>query len=103
MPDSIYKYLGLIGVALGTNKLDRYADPEYEGPDWKWIVGIASAIIGVLFVVVGFLISAGLNNNQLALSRIEGRQVEVIQRLAIVETQVKDHIIKTNPREDMHK
>ena len=86
-PDKISNFVGGMGALLGFGALSKITNGE-EPVDWKWIVGIAGAIIGCLLVIVGFLISAGLNNNQATLLKIENRQSMVIQNQAELKTQM---------------
>ena len=103
MPENLFKHIAFIGAALGVEPLQRLADPEYrDGLNWKWVVGVAGVVISGLLVIVGFLISAGLHSNQTSLFRIESRQMQVIEGMSSIKTEVaridqkvNDHIDQT--------
>ena len=112
-PDKIPWLTGLSFLGLMSRMKNVNGDDENPVVDWRVIGGIAGAVISLLLVVVGFLISAGLNNNQATLGKIESKQMEVIKNqfdmktdfvigigsikteVARIEQKVNDHIDQT--------
>lgn len=63
-----------------------------NGVDWRAVAWIASTVIGVLLIIIGYLIQLGLSNNATTLRDLTHKLDEVKTCMSRLDQQVKDHL-----------